>query len=301
MNPTDMLKHAISQRTAELIATIPADHDAATVALVRAIDEQPLTSPAIASPDPLTGIPVTGIGNSRALQLLLRAPVLQSAPEIDPDNWASIFLEACSDLARAELVLAHVETGFMRLESSADCQLEVRIAQRATPIRWQERADDAWWATWLSNQRQLPSSPDRSESTELFDRLAHRYDLPSESNLAEVDIVLSKRVLVELLAIAEHENAQTFHRHVLIARLADLTGAADDQVVSVIEALTLDATNATWHTAVPGIVDPPLVALPGGDLVVSRRGVCLDPFRFLTRELRRRDPDAYHSDRKSVV
>ncbi len=294
MNPQDLLRTAINQTTIDLAAIIPVDRSSAILALLRAVDRLPAPTSNPRPADPFTGIPVPGIGASRALQILLEAPPSSSASAMDLDSWATGFLDHCGDIARAELVLAHAETGFMRLLVDGHGRLEARIVQRATPLRWRERADDAWWANWLEAHEPLPAEPPRARASALIARTARRHDLPLESNVAGIDLGLARRVLAEL-ALFTAESVTMLDRSLLVTRLALATSAPEPVVSDLLDILTLDDTNAAWHAAVPGVVDPPLVRLPNGKLVVSRRGATVDPVRFLTRELRRRDPEAYHS------
>jgi hypothetical protein len=293
--PAETLQSANSWRTADLIATIPTDRTAALRSLVRCIDDQPLFPPTFSSPDGVTGIPVVGLGNSRALQIVLESPAASSRSTPDIDTWATSFLDASQHLARAELVLTHTETGFLRLIADNLGRIEASIAQGNPPLRWRERADEAWWATWSETRFPVPESPPLDRATALIEQRSLRYDLPINGIIAGVDLTLARRILAELVVIAAGDRSGVLDRDRLVQRLAECSGANPTEVSATLDAVTLDPTNAAWHAAVPGITDPPLISLPDGNLVVSRRGTSCDPFRFLTRELRRRDPASYHS------
>lgn len=293
MNSQDLLRTAITQATIDLATTIPTDRSAAMLALLRAIDRVPAPTLAARPPDPFTGMPIPGLGTSRALRIVLEASPSSSTPDLDA--WATDFLACCDDLARAELVLAHAETGFMRLQAVGPDHLEARIAQRAAPLRWRERADDVWWAGWLETHVPLPDEPPPARASALIARIARRHDLPQEGNIAGIDLGLAHRLLAELVLMVGVEPVTILNRSSLVTKLAQTLPSPEPAVSDLLDVLTLDAGNAGWHAAVPGISDPPLVRLPDGALALTRRGVWNDPIRFLTRELRRRDPAAYHS------
>lgn len=292
MNSQDLLRTAITQATIDLATTIPTDRSAAMLALLRAIDRVPAPTLAARPPDPFTGMPIPGLGTSRALRIVLEASPSSSTPDLDA--WATDFLACCDDLARAELVLAHAETGFMRLLAVGPDHLEARIAQRATPLRWRERFDDVWWGDWLETHEPVPAEPPLAHASALIERIGRRHDLPLEGNIAGIDLGLARRVLVELVLLAA-EPVTIMDRSLLVTNLTLAMSAPEPVVSNLLDILTLDAGNAAWHAAVPGISDPPLVRLPDDALALTRRGVWNDPIRFLTRELRRRDPAAYHS------
>ena len=294
--PPDFLRSAINQTAADLARAIPADRDSALQTLLQAFADLPHPALVTGSPDPFTGVTVAGIGSSRALQLLLQAPnSATDALEGDLEEWARSFLARCDDLARAELVLAHVETGFMRLVPGPGNRLDARIAQRATPLRWRERVDDLWWADYEGAREPLPSAPPIARATALIDRLAYRQDLPAHGAIGSIDLDLVGRCLAALVVLAGDRPVTVHDRHTLLLDLAERLTAPETAIADVLDVLTLDSDNAAWHAAVPGISDPPLVRLPTGALALPLRNLTGNPVRFVARELRRRDPSGYHS------
>lgn len=279
MSPTKFLQSAIGQRAAHLVSSVPKDHDAATMALIDAIDRLPETILGSTHTDPFAGIPTPALGASRALHLVLTAPDKNTHHPRDPHPWASVFLDQCRQLARAELTLAHLETGFMRCHAATENTLEVHIARRLPPGRWRERADAAWWA------QHTPAT---------VDNFAARVDLP-HGTLDGVDLALSRKVIGYLMDGGYNAAPRPLPIAWLTTGIATALDVCEEAIDSVLAALTLTPTNAAWHAAVPGIAAPPIIALGAEQVIVSHRGVHTDPFRFLTRELRRRAPDAYHT------
>ena len=295
MSASDQLRAAIEQRVTSLASSLPSDRTNAIVALVGAIDRLSPVDLAPGEVNPFTGVPTPSLGANRARQLVLDAPDKRCTNPPDLECWAESFLEQSGEVARAELVLAHVETGFMRLDVRPDGTVEARISQRHPPDRWRERADDAWWSAWLERNPPESGSSIHDRAQSLVARLAHRYDLTPSLTIDGVRIGLALEVLAALIVMAERDGGPVYRRDELILQIARDLDAPSAGVGAAIDVLTLGSTNAAWHAAVPGIADPPIVRLPNGMVVLSRRGLTTDPFRFLTRELRRRAPEAYHA------
>lgn len=280
----DDLRLAIEARATDLARTIPANRAAAQVALIAAIDALPETAPDPSHTDPLTGLPTPSLGANRALHLALTAPGEHTDDASNLGHWADTFLDHCHQLAAAELALAHLETGFLRPLHASETTIDLRIARKTPPARWRERADAAWWA---EHQHHLPSAT----VTDHVAHLAGLVDLPRQTHIDGVDLDFARRVIAHLM---DNPIAETSSQE-LADHLAMRLDAPTPDIAAVLDALTLTPENAVWHAAVPGIADPPLVALANGNLAVSRRGLHTDPFRFLTRDLRRRAPNAYHN------
>jgi hypothetical protein len=66
-------------------------------------------------------------------------------------------------------------------------------------------------------------------------------------------------------------------------------------IARAVAAFTVDDENAAYHAAVPGVAAAPLVRIAPDRLVLSLHGLTTEPLFFLTRELRRRDPQDYHN------
>lgn len=66
------------------------------------------------------------------------------------DAWADQVLLECERLTAGEQVLAHCETGFMRMQQGRQKDFSVWIASKKMPTEWREREDLAWWTNALA-------------------------------------------------------------------------------------------------------------------------------------------------------
>jgi len=66
------------------------------------------------------------------------------------DAWADQVLLECERLTAGEQVLAHCETGFMRMQQGEQKDFSVWIASKRMPTEWREREDIAWWTNALA-------------------------------------------------------------------------------------------------------------------------------------------------------
>ncbi len=66
------------------------------------------------------------------------------------DAWADQVLLECDRLTEGEQVLAHCETGFMRMQQGGQKDFSVWIASKKMPTEWREREDLAWWTNALA-------------------------------------------------------------------------------------------------------------------------------------------------------
>src|SRR5207244_5460064 len=66
------------------------------------------------------------------------------------DAWADQVLLECDHLTEGEQVLAHCETGFMRMQQGGQKDFYVWIASKKMPTEWREREDIAWWTNALA-------------------------------------------------------------------------------------------------------------------------------------------------------
>src|SRR5437588_7499193 len=65
------------------------------------------------------------------------------------DAWADQVLLECDRLTAGEQVLAHCETGFMRMQQAGQKDFSVWIASKKMPTEWREREDLEWWTNAL--------------------------------------------------------------------------------------------------------------------------------------------------------
>ncbi len=66
------------------------------------------------------------------------------------DAWADQVLLECDRLTAGEQVLAHCETGFMRMQQAGPKDFSVWIASKKVPTECREREDLAWWTNALA-------------------------------------------------------------------------------------------------------------------------------------------------------
>ncbi|MDQ3044343.1 MAG: hypothetical protein M3R06_04210, partial [Chloroflexota bacterium] len=167
MNVHERLRASIDQRQDRLRAEVPSDRQAAILALLSAQD-QLSHSPAIEPlPNLITGCHFANLGGSKALQLCFEstgndAQAASASSGEGLDGWGEWFLQECGQLAEAELILAHRETGFMGLVEDDNETFHAWIATKRAPASWRERADIDWWATWLAKRHEPELTAARS-------------------------------------------------------------------------------------------------------------------------------------------
>jgi hypothetical protein len=81
-----------------------------------------------------------------ALALL---PALALSSDNALDAWADQVLLGCVRLSEGEQVLAHCETGFMKMQQGGQQDFSAWIASKNMPTEWREREDLAWWSNTL--------------------------------------------------------------------------------------------------------------------------------------------------------
>lgn len=308
------LRQAIDQQQSRLRAAVPLDRQAAIFAILGTREQMAYTPDARPLPDLITGPPLADPGGNLALRLCLEATDdAHSAPmgsEGDVERWAEWFLLECGRVAQAELVVTHVETGFMRLVDAGEGEFAAWIATKRTPASWRERADIAWWASWLATGSEMPSvaphaaDPDDARFRRLaaaqVRRMSYQLGYPADAPLGEITIQTYRDVLESLVArvlSAQERGASTgswVERDLAAALGAELT-LDPDVIGRVVTAFTLNRENAAWHAAVPGVAAAPLVRVAPDRLAWSAYGLTTEPFFFLARELRRRDAREYNT------
>ena len=323
MNVQERLRQALDQQQSRLRTSVPPDRQAAILALIRTLDRLPRSSDNEPLPDVITGRRLANLGGNKALQLVFESPggeataVLASSGE-GLDGWAERFLEECHELAEAELVLAHCETGFMRMVDDGNGTFDAWIATKRPPTSWRERADIDWWATWLARRHEPELRALRSERSDtegsysdddaFYRRLAdlhlemmeYQLGYPPDAEIGGCPIQTYRDVLGQLIGWAlqardRGEVAAPRSEHSLIAALASALAVDPAAIGQAIAAFTLDRENAAYHAAVPGVAAAPLVRLDPSRLVWSVQGMTTEPLFFLTRELKRRAAAEYHN------
>jgi hypothetical protein len=321
MDAQERLRQAIDEAERRLRDGIPGDREAAILAIVRRVDTSPGGTDAAAVPDLVTGHRIADLGGNKALQLRLElsgATGTASPPGMGWEDWAEAFLRACGQLAEAEFVLGHVETGFMRLVDDGHGAFDAWIATKRVPTSWRERADSDWWANWLAGRhepelRELevarPGSATGRDGIDAYygqladvrlKMMAYQLSYPPEATIGGCTVQTYRDVLRELLARAlrarergDEEAPQSGSRlRAVIARALAIDPALAERGL---EGFTLDAENATYHAAVPGVAAAPVVRVSPDEVVLSLHGLTTEPLFFLTRELRRRFTEEYHN------
>lgn len=323
MNAQDRLRQTINRHLSQLRTRVPPDREAAILAVIRAQDRV-LRAAGNAPPDfdLITGRRLTNLGGSRALQLCLEHPEEDASAPVQSgdtlDGWAERLLQACAAAAEAELVLAHSETGFMKLAIAGNGAWDAWIATKRAPASWRERADIDWWAASLSRRHESEllslraNHPDSRADAVVADAfylrlasvhvemMAYQLGYPPGAAIGGCTIETYRALVIRLItwALQARDRGQLIEPLPEPAVVAALASALDVDLAIVGQALaafTLDRENAEWHAAVPGVAAAPLVRVGSDRIVFSLYGLLTEPFFFLTRELRRREAPAYHN------
>ncbi|MBA3274244.1 MAG: hypothetical protein H0T72_00505, partial [Chloroflexia bacterium] len=325
MNAPERLRKVIEEHEARLHASVPPNGQAAILALLRTWDRHPHPPGIDPPPDPVTGHRRAGLGGNKALQLCLestddRAVARQEGSGEALDSWAERFLEECGQLAEAELVLTHCQTGFMRLIDDGNGHFGAWIATKRVPASWRERADIDWWASALASlarrhepelralRSQRPPTEINGSGCETHYRqvadvylamMAHQLPYPPGATISGLTVETWRDILTWLIgwALRERDRGEApapRSRQSVIDEISSSLAVDPDVIGQALAAFTLDRQNAAWHAAVPGAA-PPLVRIGADLLLPSFLGLTMEPLFFLTRELRRRDAQAYHN------
>jgi hypothetical protein len=322
MSVQERLRKAIDQQQSRLSASVPLDRPAAIMALVRSLDRLPPTLGIEAQPDLVTGRRLTNLGGNKALQLCLESAGddASAAPASSDDGWngwAARFLVECAWLAEAEQILAHSETGFMRMIDDGNGAFHAWIATKRPPTSWRERADLDWWASWLARrhepelraqQAERQRTGDSDHDDALYRRMAdihlkmmaYQLSYPPDTTIGGCTVQTYRDVLGQLISWAlqgrdRGEALKPQSEDSLVGALAAALALDHAVIAQAVSAFTLDRENASYHAAVPGVASAPLVRVDPSRLVWSAHGLTTEPFLFLTRELKRRDAQEYHN------
>jgi hypothetical protein len=322
MNVQEQLRQAIEQQQNRLRASAPSDRLEAILALVRTQDRLPQPAGIEVEPNPVTGRRLLNLGGNKALQLCIESAGDDTswAPASIRDGWdgwAARFRQDCDSLAEAEQVLAHCETGFMRIIDDGGGDFHAWIATKRPPTAWRERADIAWWASSIARRHEpelhalLSERPGwasnasadahyRKRADLHLEMMAYQLAYPSDTEIGGCTIQTYRDVLGQLIACAlqgrdRGELPIPQFKQSLITALASALAVDPTIIGRAVAAFTLDRENAAYHAAVPGVAAAPLVRVDPSRLVWSVHGLTTEPLLFLTRELKRRDAQAYHN------
>ncbi len=185
----EQLRQLIDEQQERLRRTFPAHRGSAVVALTRARDWHYLTLQdtlhAATQGTKEHSSYLYPSGWHKALQLCFGNAA--ESPYVSPlvtdsalDGWADQVLLECASLAEGEQVLAHCETGFMRMQQGTQQHFSVWIASKKMPTEWREREDIAWWTNALarSYEREMQELTAEKVSIQLdaFASQCHAYE-----------------------------------------------------------------------------------------------------------------------------
>src|SRR6266508_743238 len=287
MNVQERLRQVIDQQQSRLRAGVPPDRQAAILALLRTQDRLPHSPGIEPLPDLVTGRRLADLGGNKALQLCFEstgddAKVAPASSDDGLGGGGERFLQECGRLAEAEMVLAHCETGFMRMVEDGNGTFDAWIATKRAPTSWRERADIDWWALSLAKHhepelRALRSErPDTESSDPGHDAFYHRlanvhlkmmaYQLgyPPDAAIGGCTVQTYRDVLGRLIGWAlqardRGEAAAPRSERSLVAAIASALAVDPADIGQAVAAFTLDRESAAYHAAVPGVAAAPLV------------------------------------------
>jgi hypothetical protein len=155
----EQLSQLINEQQERIRQTFPAHRGSAVVALTRARDWHYLklqdTLNAATKTATAHNSYLYSSGWHKALQFCFGNAT--ESPYVSPlvtdstlDAWADQVLLECDRLTAGEQVLAHCETGFMRMQQGGQKDFSVWIASKKMPTEWREREDIAWWTNALA-------------------------------------------------------------------------------------------------------------------------------------------------------
>ena len=159
LSKQEQLRQLIDEQQEHIRRTFPAHRGSTVVALTRARDLHYLklqdTLNAVTKTATAHNSYLYSSGWHKALQFCFgnaaASPnVSPLVPESTLDAWADQVLLECDSLAEGEHVLAHCETGFMRMQQGGRKDFSVWIASKKIPTEWREREDLEWWTNALA-------------------------------------------------------------------------------------------------------------------------------------------------------
>jgi hypothetical protein len=293
----EQLCQLIDEQQERLRQTFPAHRGSAVVALTRARDWQYLKLQDTLHADTKRATTfhsyLYSSGWYKALQLCFgntaeAAPVSPIITDSTLDAWADQVLLECDRLAAGEQVLAHCETGFMRMQQAGQKDFSAWIASKKMPTEWRERDDLAWWTNALAKtyEREMQElAVEKVSIQQQLEAFASQWqaDVPVYKTTREIDDYYSRLGTVRVKSMACHflYPAQTLigdctvemYRNVLAVLIGLALKHLDLCRAFVVQhpACTLRALLATPHAAAP-LIEAVSVTL-GVDGAVIRRVV----------------------------
>ncbi len=159
LSKQEQLCQLLDEQQERIRQTFPAQRSRAIVALTRARDWHFLKSQDTLNAATKTATAYNSYlyssGWHKALQFCFGNAA--ESPYVSPrvtestlDAWADQVLLECDRLTAGEQVLAHCETGFMRMQQGGQKDFSIWIASKKMPTEWREREDIEWWTNALA-------------------------------------------------------------------------------------------------------------------------------------------------------
>jgi hypothetical protein len=218
LSKQEQLCQLIDERQERIRQTFPAQRGRAVVALTSARDWHSLTLQetlhAATKTAPAHDLYLYSSGWHKALQLcfgnaaesLYVSPLV---PDSTLDAWADQVLLECDRLTEGEQVLAHCETGFMKMQQAGQKDFSVWIASKKMPTEWREREDLAWWTNALvrTYEREMQELAVENVSIQRqLDAFASEWqaDVPVYRTTQEIDDYYSRLGMLRVKSMACH-------------------------------------------------------------------------------------------------
>jgi hypothetical protein len=155
LSKSEQLRQLIDEQQERIHQTFPTNTASAIVALICAQDWRYLTLQETLNATTKHNPYLYSSGWHKALQLCFgnadESPYGSLiVPDSTLDAWADQVLPECDRLSEGEQVLAHCETGFMRMQQGGQQDFYAWIASKKMPTEWREREDLAWWTNALA-------------------------------------------------------------------------------------------------------------------------------------------------------
>ena len=219
LSKQEQLCQLIDEQQEHIRQNFPAQRGSAVVALIRARDWRYLTlqetlNAAAMKMAPAHNSYLYSSGWHKTLQLCFgnAAESPYDSPLVTDsslDAWADQVLLECDRLTEGEQVLAHCETGFMRMQQGGQKDFSVWIASKKMPTEWREREDIAWWTNALAKTYEREMQERAVEKVSIqhqLDAFASQWhaDVTIYSTTHEIDDYYRRLGMVRVKSMACH-------------------------------------------------------------------------------------------------
>src|SRR5690242_12868902 len=218
LSKQEQLRQLIDEQQERIHQTFPAHKGSAIVALTRARDWRYLKSQgtlhAATKTAPAHNSYLYSSGWHKALQVCFGTAAESPygsppVPDRTLDAWADQVLLECDRLTEVEQVLAHCETGFMRMQQGGQKDFSVWIASKKMPTEWREREDLAWWTNALAKtyEREMQElAVEKVSIQQQLDAFASQWqaDVAVYRTTQEIDDYYSRLGMVRVKRMACH-------------------------------------------------------------------------------------------------